>query len=336
MTIRMFHLTILKQLKNRQMKKILIIISILMLCTNSCKESIWLDNVQKAPFVYFETAPPATIGVNNMSDINFTGKLLNSGGVVSYELSIFANLSGELTDTFAVATYTTFPVDLDITGQQIADILGIDLNDLNFGDIISFAGRVKDKDGIVYYDLLPDIDEEFDENGELINYTYSPNGNLDFRVYDLTNGYKTGFNFNFMIACPANSFDANSLVGTWQWTVDEWETYADDGIFEVVAGPGANQITCVDVFDHPVPGNPNATYNLIIDVNPATNNITVAPQSTWHPATWGFAAWGQGYHRGTGLMFGCVGQMMLDLEVYCATRGWGVWPYTAVKIIPKK
>lgn len=315
------------------MKKILYILSVLVLVISSCKkdDAVYMDSLEKAPFVYFKSAPPAVVGVDNISDLVYSGTLDASGPVASYELQIYASLSGVETDTFTVSTFTSFPANFSLNAQQIADNLEVTIADLSFGDSFGFVGIITSEDGTVYYSSSPELEETV-VDGEVTERVYHPNGKVHEEVPDLSNGYKSGFDFNFIIGCPQNSFDAASMAGTYAWTVDPWETWVVDGIFEVVAGPGENQLTCIDVFDHAVPGDASATYDMIIDVDPVTGVATVSQQNTWHPATWGLADWGQGYHEGTGQIFGCANIIMLDLKIFDeAGHSWGVNPYMAVK-----
>ena len=318
------------------MRKILSFIILAVLFITSCKDNkLFYSEIQKAAFVYFEELPDPVIGVESVGDVNYTGTLYASGPVANYKLEIYGILSGVPTDTAVIGNYTEFPVAFTFTTQDIINLLGITINDINFGDTFGFIGTVTAKDGTVYYGVAPELNETFDENGELIGSDYHSNGKVDLNVFDPTNGYKTGFAFNFVIGCPVNSFNAQAMAGTYQWIVDPWETWVDDGIFEVVAGPCENQITCIDVFDHPVPGNPGATYDMTIDVDPATGAATVAKQNTWDPLTWGISGWGTGYHSGGGYVFGCIETITLNLEVTTDLYTWGVQPYVAVKIPSK-
>lgn len=71
-------------------------------------------------------------------------------------------------------------------------------------------------------------------------------------------------------ACP---FDINNYEGTYLATTDEFGIYIGQPMpFEVVAGPGANQITLVDVAAHP------EMYDVIVDVDPATGDLTIPKQ----------------------------------------------------------
>ncbi len=311
------------------MKKILVILVALLTIVSCNTKDLYLDELQDGAYVYFETMPDAVVGVSSISDLVYSGTLVAKGPVASYELKVTSTFSN---DTAIVGTYTSFPINFSLTSSNLAGLLGVTVDDINFGDGFSFIGTVTATDGTVYYGKEPKFEELTDVNNN-DSTSYHPNGNVDVKVFDQANGYKSGFAFNFIIGCPENSFNVESFVGTYQWVTDPWETWVVDGIFEIVAGPGENQITCIDVFDHPVPGDPSATYDMIIDIDPVTGAAIVEKQSTWHPATWGLADWGQGYHQGTGTIFGCADMLMLNLTVFDeAGHNWGVNPYTAVKL----
>jgi hypothetical protein len=71
-------------------------------------------------------------------------------------------------------------------------------------------------------------------------------------------------------SCP---FDINNFAGTYLATKDEFGIYPNGPVpFQVVVGPGENQITLVDVAAHP------EKYDVVVDVDPATGDLTVPKQ----------------------------------------------------------
>jgi len=59
--------------------------------------------------------------------------------------------------------------------------------------------------------------------------------------------------------------------GTYKWIKDPFPygiQTSQDRTFQIVAGPGENQITCVDAFGYP------QKFDMIIDVDPATGIAT--------------------------------------------------------------
>jgi len=71
-------------------------------------------------------------------------------------------------------------------------------------------------------------------------------------------------------SCP---FNVKDYEGTYIATTDEFGIYLSDVVpFQVVAGPGQNQITLVDVAAHP------EMIDVIVDVDPSNGSLTVAKQ----------------------------------------------------------
>ncbi len=114
------------------------------------------------------------------------------------------------------------------------------------------------------------------------------------------------------VQCP--EVDFASIPGTYTITVDEFETSVGDAQFEIIAGPGANQFTMVNPFDHP---NPNAggaqNYNVVIDINPDSGAVTVARQPAWHCVSFA-CEFGEGRVDGIGLSLTCIGQISFTLN----------------------
>lgn len=102
------------------------------------------------------------INFDDLSNSYFGGILTNPGGkTVEYNLSVRrtdtdTNLSGEFVH---LKTITTFPYELRITAQEIADKVGLPLSGLKSGDVIRFVGEAKDSQGRItnFYNLSPTI-----------------------------------------------------------------------------------------------------------------------------------------------------------------------------------
>ena len=102
------------------------------------------------------------INYDDLANSYFGGTLTNPGGkTVQYDLSVRrtdvnTNLSGEFVH---LKTITTFPFELKVYAQEIADVLGIPLSQLNKNDVIRFIGTAKDAQGNLtnFYNLSPTI-----------------------------------------------------------------------------------------------------------------------------------------------------------------------------------
>ncbi len=102
------------------------------------------------------------INFDDLTNSYFGGTLTNPGGkAVQYDLSVRrtdtdTNLSGEFVH---LRTITTFPYDLKVYAQEIADAVGVPLSELKKGDVIRFIGVSKDTQGnsTTFYNLSPTI-----------------------------------------------------------------------------------------------------------------------------------------------------------------------------------
>ena len=153
-------------------KSILYIISILgvsLLLLNSCRDDektlfSYGDDILDGAIVYFAEEPPLVLGVNAVSEVLYGGDIVDPlGNVATYDLEMHASLSGVITDTVLVGSYTSFPFNLSLTSQDLADLLGVDISDINFGDSFYFSGTVTSKNGIVYYGEAPEIGDRSEE-----------------------------------------------------------------------------------------------------------------------------------------------------------------------------
>jgi len=107
-------------------------------------------------------------------------------------------------------------------------------------------------------------------------------------------------------ACP---FEIKNYLGTYEATTDEFGIYISDVVpFEVIAGPGENQITLVNVAAHP------EKYDVIADVDPMTGKLTVAKQPALNTTnlgyTYGEMRWEGSGTSGTAGGF-CIGEISI-------------------------
>ncbi|WP_335965966.1 hypothetical protein [Galbibacter sp. PAP.153] len=91
--------------------------------------------------------------------------------------------------------------------------------------------------------------------------------------------------------CPYN---INDYAGTYIATTDEFGFYiGQPQPFEVIDGPGENQFTMVNVAAHP------EAYDVIVDVDPATGDLTIAKQPAFNTNNIGYT-YGELRWEGTG------------------------------------
>lgn len=270
------------------MKKTLFILSILLVTFFSCtnEDLLYLDDIEDAAFIRFTTQPDATVGVNDPADVVYAGELIASGPVASYALEIYADLSGVRTDTFAVETYTSFPINLNLTASDIATLLGVTTDDFSFGDKFYFEGTVTSTSGVVYYGEAPVYDLG-DDDVDPSDDTYEPNGNVDEQVYDAGNGYKDGYLFDFQIGCPTTSLTDEAIVGDYVYT----DHYGGESNCTIYADADVEfrywVIGMYSGWGYPIP---NEVY---FDVDPVTLIAFAPRQDVGVPDFFGFAdlAW---------------------------------------------
>lgn len=298
------------------MKKTLIyilgVLGVAALTLNSCRDDdktlfSYGDDILDGAFVHFVEEPPAVVGVTSVNELSYGGEIVDPlGNVANYKLEMYASISGVITDTVLVGSYNSFPVNLNLTAQDFADLLGITVTDINYGDAFFFMGEVTSDQGITYAGSAPEIGDDG---------SWIPNGRTHIEAYDPTNGYKDGFLFDFAIGCPANSFTVANVVGTWDIVNDPFGASLNESL-QIVAGPAENQIKLVDFLGH--------GFDLIVDVDPETSAITVEDQQAWDSGVFGLP-YGIAWVEGDGTAFACAGKMTFYLDHHIPNLGgWGV------------
>jgi len=284
-----------------------------LLIMNSCRDEDTLvlnpDAIPHGIMVCLEEITSPVLDVTDLANSAFEASLSVPSDNVDTYVVMAQRRSTTTSDWVEVKRITDFPktCDLSISASEIAAGLGIELTDLLPGDEIDFDAYA------------------IGDNGDTATWN-----NLD---QDLgTNpGQKQGFRYVTYISCP---FSAGESAGTYKMMVDDFEVLWDgDSTVTVIAGPGENQITLVDIFHHPNPDNPGSTYDVVVDVDPLTGIATVEVQIAWNYDNYDPASgYGPGYISGTGFVFSCTGSIILSLEHALSWYSWGGgWGYAAVK-----
>ncbi|HEX6227683.1 MAG TPA: hypothetical protein VFZ52_24865 [Chryseolinea sp.] len=174
--------------------------------------------------------------------------------------------------------------------SEFVDAVGLTLGDLGGGDLFNIYNEVTMSDGRVYPDTLELGGEEF---VNMENAFFTAAGTTSFTT-----------TLAFPVLCPFVTADA---IGTYSISRDDLEVAYDAAHKpEVIAGPGPNQVTLVDMLGHP------QGYDIIVDVNPATDVATVNAQTGWDSANFGLP-FGEISVEGGGFYFSCTGFLSLDL-----------------------
>jgi spore coat protein U-like protein len=257
--------------------------------------------------VILEEITSPVLNVTDLANSSFGATLVAPSDNIDTYILEAQLISADTVDWVEVKKINSFPktYDLSVSAQELATVFGIELADFSSGDQINFNAYV------------------IGDNGDTATWD-----NLD---QDLgTNpGQKQGFRFTTYVSCP---FIAAESAGTYRITVDEMEAYYNDLNYDliVVAGPGENQITLKNIFDHPDPDNPGQTYDVIVDVDPATGIATVDKQPAWHSSNFGMP-YGVTSVEGGGFVFTCTGTIILTMEHTVALGSFGTALFVAVK-----
>jgi hypothetical protein len=148
--------------------------------------------------------------------------------------------------------------------------LGITPADLTFGQTLRFLGTATRNDGTVF--TSGGLDVDFDEG--------TVSGNTQENLTDEP-GYRDALDFNLIIACP-NPPDASTYPGTYTVTASGW--FPVGAQVNVVAGPGANQITIEDV---PGAGGIAGTMGTFVITLNEDQTVSFAEAFGWTHATFG-------------------------------------------------
>lgn len=106
------------------------------------------------------------------------------------------------------------------------------------------------------------------------------------------NGKTKNVSASIAYTCPFNIAD---YEGTYMATTDEFGIYIAQTVpFEVIAGPGENQITLVNVAAHP------EAYDVVVDVDPETGNLTIPRQAVLNYNHFGATQYGVLSWEGSG------------------------------------
>jgi hypothetical protein len=223
-----------------------------------------------------------TVGVSSLDQLVYNFTVIDpNNSIASYDLKLSATLNGSSTPEYDVATVTSFPANFSFTAQDFADILQVNVSDFSFGDSFHFTGSaISSKNGLLY-DAVTNTEPTL-----------------------LTPGYRNAFDFSFTVLCP-NGPTVDDIVGVWAITSDDFGIVIDDGIFQVVAGPGDNQVTFIDPFGH-YNLNTGDHFDIVMDIDTENHKGYFARQDSWDSGIYGLP-YGIGRNEGEGTIFNCIG-----------------------------
>ncbi len=308
---------------------LLLSVVVIVSCEDDDKDFIGNSITKDAAFVRFDENPPTALGLEQVSDLAYSFRLLDgNNNVASYDLKIYADLSGTRTDTVDVATVTSFPRDFSFDAQSIADLFGITVDEISFGDQFFFTGKATTAAGVEYGTetglglveiFLQDDGTYLDADDDPITVgpddqvvttedgsTFRLRGNNSVDEIGNELGYRAAYEFNFIILCPSVEF--SEIIGTLNVTNHRFDAFFGNqgATREVVLGPGENQIT---IIGGALPLDGGA--DLILDIDPATSQVTYGGESGQrHFTQFGPAD----YASVEGLIFTCIGKLDITIN----------------------
>lgn len=280
-------------------------------------------NFEDGGWVKFQELPNFALDVSNINEAEFSSTIIDPiGNAETLQIDLLATVAGTVRDTVPFRTITEFPSEFDVTAGDLADALALEVSQLSGGDSFRFLGTVTTEDGTVYTYENPSYDEEEGFNGGL---THPQLVNAP--------GFRNALSFTINFVCP---FDAAESAGTYRIVRDDFETSVGDDTFEVIAGPGENQVTMVNPFDHINPATGEQDYRVTIDVDPTTGIATIPVQQAWHYSNFAAApAYGVGSVNTSGnanFVFSCSGTINLFLQHSVGLGSFGNYRFIAEKV----
>lgn len=237
------------------MKKILYVLSlIIVFAFYSCTDESTFNNpvhfeLENGAFIQFENVTMAPT-YEDAQNILFEARLNDANNnTASYSLTLKVVSSGITYIAENYFTATSFPAQLSITSQNMADAIGVDVNSFGFGDAFSFIATATRNDGTVFTGIEPSFNED--------DLTIGP-GNTEGQLLSVP-AYRSAMNFGTIISCP---FVQADMIGTYTIINDSGFSVTGATTFEVIAGTLPSQVILVNPFDS------SANYNIVVDVNP--------------------------------------------------------------------
>lgn len=127
------------------------------------------------------------------------------------------------------------------------------------------------------------------------------------------------------------TFIAADTIGVYQITVNELGVQLNP-TFEVIEGPGNNQVTFKNLFGHTNPETGEQDYDIIVDITPNSGNANVVPQAAWHTDNLAFPPYGEGRIQGPGKVLSCTGTIEFTFTHTVDAGSFGPRAFAAVKL----
>lgn len=262
-------------------------------------------------YVYIDIENPV-IDVTAIETSTFGGTLRTSvDNVASHEFEVRRFSEGAASEFVPVYTTTTFPAEFQIGASDLAAALGLDLSDILPGDRFDFRGKTTSIDGAVVYESTLNADLF----GEL--------------------GQRQAYNLQTFVSCP---FKIEEAIGTYQLTSCGLNFCNGGNTFEIVEGDDPNTVVMLNPYNSfdPDTGEP---FNIVIDVNPASGEITIESQAAFDTADTGNAGFlPTTISTEVGFFFSCAGLITTTVDSSIEQIGtgarftFGALPFEAQKL----
>ena len=165
-----------------------------------------IHELENGAMVRFESLPPTSY--DTVEGFGIAGKLEDvNGNTSSYSLHLQATIGGVQMSAEDIWSTNSFPTDLNLTVEDFAAALDLDVTDISMGDFFQFYGTATRNDGTVFYGTEPDYGNDKDNSS--LGFT---EGNLNSNA-----SYKSAMSFNAILACPIPS---NLYVGDYEVSGD--------------------------------------------------------------------------------------------------------------------
>lgn len=194
-------------MKNLKYIYSLLVAMIIVSCTDqSTFRNPAIHELENGAMVRFESLPPTSY--DTVEGFGIAGKLEDvNGNTSSYSLHLQATIGGVQMSAEDIWSTNSFPTDLNLTVEDFAAALDLDVTDISMGDFFQFYGTATRNDGTVFYGTEPDYGNDKDNSS--LGFT---EGNLNSNA-----SYKSAMSFNAILACPIPS---NLYVGDYEVSGD--------------------------------------------------------------------------------------------------------------------
>lgn len=285
------------------MKEIFIgLVGLLLLNALSCKKGTLPQDyktLKEATYLTLTSATNLNIDYSQRTTASVEIKVGSVGGPAVDKVVVYAVIGADLDKTkwkkvkeFAYSD----GVALTLKATEIATALGVNIDDLTPGTVLTLYNEAITKNGQSF--SLANITTDFESQAP----------------------FNMAMRWTVNVVCP---FDAAQSAGTYKVVYDnDWQDFAVGDEITVTAGPGANQIS---MLAYPSPAYGFNRKPIVIDVS-ASGVATIKPQVFGD-----YTGVPNCMIQGSGIVFSCTGYISLT-----NTITYGGSDYTGLKFIIQK